>query len=117
MTGKGARARRSTTVILALMSAIVALSPVATNAATITVTAYPAQNVSNIVINDSVYVIFTYPAGSYISNELNGSNYSLTFSAINIPRDSGTFMRFQNALPDIKKLTETGGTLVLVDRA
>ncbi|MGC8613559.1 MAG: hypothetical protein ACP5L2_04910 [Conexivisphaera sp.] len=88
----------SAIVILALMSAIMALSPVAANAATITVTAYPAQNVSNIVINDSVYVIFTYPAGSYISNELNGSNYSLTFSAINIPRDSGTFMRFQNAL-------------------
>ncbi|MDP7982543.1 MAG: hypothetical protein RAK18_05135 [Conexivisphaerales archaeon] len=88
----------SAIVILALMSAIMALSPVAANAATITVTAYPAQNVSNIVINDSVYVIFTYPAGSYISNELNGSNYSLTFSAINIPRDSGAFMRFQNAL-------------------
>ncbi|BBE42135.1 hypothetical protein [Conexivisphaera calida] len=98
MTGKGVHGRTSAAVILALMSAIMALSPVAANAATVTVTAYPAQNVSNIVINDSVYVIFTYPAGSHISSELNGSNYSLVLSAINIPRDSGAFMKFQSAL-------------------
>jgi hypothetical protein len=90
--------KTSVMIVFALVSTMMLLSPIAANAATVTVTAYPAQNVSNVMINDSVYMIFTYPANSFVSNALNGSNYSYKLSASNIPYNSGSFMSFQNAL-------------------
>ncbi|MGC8558676.1 MAG: hypothetical protein ACP5NC_06780 [Nitrososphaeria archaeon] len=98
MIGKSIYGKTSAMLIFALISTMMLLSPMAANAATVTVTAYPAQNVSNIVVNDSVYMIFTYPSNSFVSNELNGTSYSLKLSANSIPRDSGAFMSFQNAL-------------------
>ncbi|MDG6927828.1 MAG: hypothetical protein JRN01_05120 [Nitrososphaerota archaeon] len=98
MINKSMYGKTSAMIVFALVSTMMLLSPIAANAATVTVTAYPAQNVSNVMINDSVYMIFTYPANSFVSNALNGSNYSYKLSASNIPYNSGAFMSFQNAL-------------------
>ncbi len=98
MISKSIYGKASAAIVFALISTMMFLTPIAANAATVTVTAYPAQNVSNLVINDTVNVIFTYPANSFVSRQLNGSSYSLQLSATNIPRDSGAFQSFQNAL-------------------
>lgn len=97
MIDKSMYGKTSMIVIFTLISTMMVLSPIAANAATVTVTAYPTQNVSNIVINDTVYMVFTYPANSFVSNALNGSSYSLRLSANNIPDNSGAFNSFQHA--------------------
>ena len=98
MMSKGIYGKASAVIIFVLISTAMLVAPIAANAATVTVTAYPTQNVSNLVINDTVSVIFTYPANSFISRQLSGLNYSMQLSAINIPKNSGAFESFQNAL-------------------
>lgn len=67
---------------LAIVFALATTMPLVTaNASTATVMAYPTQNVSNLIINDTVLAILQYPSGSFISKSLQGRNYSISYSA------------------------------------
>ncbi|MGC8569270.1 MAG: hypothetical protein ACP5LW_04625 [Nitrososphaeria archaeon] len=68
------------------------------NAASATVMAYPTQNMAELIINDSVYAVFTYPNGSFISRALNGTSFRYAFSVMNIPKGSDFFQSLQEAI-------------------
>jgi len=115
MISKGIYGKATAAIVFALISTAMLAAPIAANAATVTVTAYPTKNVSNLVINDTVSIIITYPANSYVSQQLNGLNYSMQLSAINIPKNSGAFESFQNALQQGNENEQGNSSITLLN--
>ncbi len=65
-----------------LIAALLIVLPItAANASTVTVMAYPTQNVSNIVINDTVLAVIHYPNGSFVARQVQGRSYTVSYSA------------------------------------
>lgn len=67
-------------------------------ASTLKVVVGPSLNVAEIVATSNTTLVFTYPPDSKISGFLNGFNYSLSLSAVNVPPDSEAFLAFQHEL-------------------
>lgn len=67
-------------------------------ASTLQVVVGPSLNTAQIIATSQATLVFTYPAGSAVSKALSGFNYSVTLSALNVPRDSDAFVAFQHQL-------------------
>nr|CCC55670.1 hypothetical protein [uncultured archaeon] len=85
-------------VLMPLFLGFLIYPAIPANAASATVMAYPTQNMAELIINDSVYAVFTYPNGSFISRALNGTSFSYAFSVMNIPKGSDFFQSLQEAI-------------------
>ncbi len=60
---------------------LLSLALPAASASYLNVTVYPDKGLANVKLNSEASLVFTYPAGGFFSNKLNGTSYTYSFTA------------------------------------